>query len=102
MTSRFCIRTPHQSHCTSERATDNIFSAFDLENNAFIGSGHWIKCIQLTYSFVNGQLQMVFVPNTNYVGPIGFTVVVSSSSIWNYSQFVSLRFTEYTSPSATR
>jgi cyclophilin family peptidyl-prolyl cis-trans isomerase len=63
----------------------NIFSAFDLENNAF----YWFWALDQNasnsfYSLVNGQLQMVFVPNTNYVGPISFSVVVSSSSLWNY------------------
>jgi cyclophilin family peptidyl-prolyl cis-trans isomerase len=63
----------------------NIFSAFELGTNAYYW--FWIpdpNASNSFYNLVNGQLQMVFVPNTNYVGPISFTAIVSSSPIWNY------------------
>jgi cyclophilin family peptidyl-prolyl cis-trans isomerase len=68
----------------------NIVSAFDPEGDAF----YWFKyyndqnsslnASNTIFSVVNGQLQMVVVPNTNYVGPLAFYIVVSYSSIWNF------------------
>ncbi len=63
----------------------NTFSASELGTNAYYW--FWIpdpNASNSFYNLVNGQLQMVFVPNTNYAGPISFTAIVSPSPIWNY------------------
>jgi len=68
----------------------NTFSAFELGTNAYYW--FWASGPNASNSFssvVNGQLQMVFVPNTNYVGPISFTAFVSSNPNWLlYTQFL--------------
>lgn len=64
----------------------NIVTALDLEGDAF----YWfvyrldLNATNSTFSYANGQLQAIIVPNANYAGPASFQVVVSSSSIWNY------------------
>jgi cyclophilin family peptidyl-prolyl cis-trans isomerase len=61
----------------------NTFSAFELGTNAYYW--FWTSDSNASNSFssvVNRQLQMVFVPNPNYVGPISFTAIVSSNPNW--------------------
>ncbi len=68
----------------------NFVSALDLEGDSI----YWFKyyadlnsslnASNTTFSIVNGQLQIVIIPNTNYVGPVGFRIVVSSSSHWSF------------------
>ena len=68
----------------------NIVSALDLEGDAtywfkyYADQNSALNASNTTFSIVNGQLQMVVVPNTNYSGPVGFSIIVSSSPIWNF------------------
>ncbi len=56
----------------------NIVSALDLESNAtYWGTFAFdLNATNSSFSIVNGQLQMVIVPNTNYVGPTSVAVRV--------------------------
>ena len=63
----------------------NIVSALDLESNAI----YWgtvafdLNATNTSFSFVNGQLQMVIVPNTNYVGPTSLAVRVGPNPFFS-------------------
>lgn len=62
----------------------NTFAALDLEGDPFYW--FWNYGTNATNSFhsaANGQLQLVIVPNSNYVGNIALSTVVSPSSVWN-------------------
>ena len=63
----------------------NIVSALDLESNAI----YWgtvafdLNATNSSFSFVNGQLQIVIVPNTNYVGPTSLAVRVGPNPFFS-------------------
>ncbi len=65
----------------------NIISALDLEGDVtywlpqFTDQASFLNASNSTYGFVNGQLQLIIVPDTNYVGPIGFAVRVGTNSL---------------------
>ena len=60
----------------------NIVSALDLESNALF----WavgildLNATNSSFGMVNGQLQMIIVPNTNYVGATSFAARVGPNS----------------------
>ena len=64
----------------------NTVTEFDLDGDP----GYWFigfpdqNATNTVTTVTNGQLQVVVVPNTNYVGPTSVRFTVSSSSIWNY------------------
>jgi cyclophilin family peptidyl-prolyl cis-trans isomerase len=63
----------------------NIVSGLDLESNTL----YWcilnldLNSTNSVASINNGQLQMVVVPNTNFVGSTGYYFVVAPSPYWN-------------------
>jgi cyclophilin family peptidyl-prolyl cis-trans isomerase len=63
----------------------NIVTALDLESNTL----YWcilnldLNSTNSVASINNGQLQMVVVPNTNFVGSTGYYFVVAPSPYWN-------------------
>jgi cyclophilin family peptidyl-prolyl cis-trans isomerase len=65
----------------------NIISALDLDGDVtywlpqFTDQASFLNASNSTYGFVNGQLQLIIVPDTNYVGPIGFAVRVGTNSL---------------------
>ena len=67
----------------------NLVSALDMEGDAiywfkyYADQNSLVNASNTIFSLVNGQLQMVVVPNTNYVGPVAFTIVASPSSLWS-------------------
>jgi cyclophilin family peptidyl-prolyl cis-trans isomerase len=71
----------------------NIVTALDLEGDLtywlpqFTDQASYLNASNSTYGFVNGQLQLIIVPDTNYVGPIGFVVYVGpNSSLTTYDK----------------
>jgi cyclophilin family peptidyl-prolyl cis-trans isomerase len=60
----------------------NLVAALDLEGDAtywlpeFADSASSLNASNSTYGFVNSQLQLIIVPNANYVGTISFVVYV--------------------------
>ena len=60
----------------------NIVSGLDLESNALF----WavgvldLNATNSSFSIVNGQLQMIIVPNTNYIGAASFAIRVGPNS----------------------
>lgn len=63
----------------------NMVTALDLEGDAF----YWFiygldqNASNSVFNVVNGQLQAIVVPNTNYAGSASFRFIVSSSPYWN-------------------
>src|SRR5208282_4276416 len=75
----------HQSGCAGEWTADqHCFCARLGSRRLLLVLELEPECLQLGFQFPNGQMQIVVVPNTNYVGPVTFSAVVSSSSIWSY------------------
>jgi cyclophilin family peptidyl-prolyl cis-trans isomerase len=67
----------------------NIVTSLDMEGDAFYWFiyGFDANATNSTFSLVNGQLQMIIVPNSNYVGTAGFRITTSVNSSWNiYTQ----------------
>jgi cyclophilin family peptidyl-prolyl cis-trans isomerase len=67
----------------------NVITATDLNGDAlywFVYYGDANAAAygtNSTFNTVNGQMQCVAVPNTNYVGSLSFTFVVSANSEWS-------------------
>jgi len=64
----------------------NMVTSLDLEGDStywylqFADSASSLNAPTSTYGFVNGQLQLIVVPNANYVGPISFNIYVGPNS----------------------
>ena len=68
----------------------NIVSALDLESNAL----YWYvinldlnSTNSAAFGTINGQLQMITVPNTNFVGSTGYYFVVAQFPYWTFYPF---------------
>jgi cyclophilin family peptidyl-prolyl cis-trans isomerase len=62
----------------------NIVTALDLETNAlyFGVMALDLNATNSSLSIVNGQLQMIIIPNTNYAGPAGFAARVGPNPVF--------------------
>lgn len=70
------------------RRLTNIVTALDLESNAlywsynFLDQNSYLNGSNSALSIVNGQLQVITIPNTNYVGAINMIFYVGPNSLF--------------------
>jgi cyclophilin family peptidyl-prolyl cis-trans isomerase len=62
----------------------NIVTALDLETNSLVFGVMALdsNATNSSFSIVNGQLQMIIIPNANYAGPVGFAARVGPNSLF--------------------
>ncbi|HXI70453.1 MAG TPA: peptidylprolyl isomerase [Verrucomicrobiae bacterium] len=64
----------------------NIVTALDLESNApfwtyqYLDQNSYLNGSNSALSIVNGQLQVITIPNTNYVGPVSLIIYAGPNS----------------------